>query len=270
MIFAGCISITLDSVVADPAGESVWMLQLTEALSSICVFLIPSLCTAWLCSDQSGNVLPVRSMTDVRMLSLVTLATLLIMPFISLTGYLNTLMHLPDALSSVEAWMREMEDLAASVVGKLMSVKGTLPFLANLLVIALLAGLTEEFMFRGALLSILRKGIRNPHVAIWLVAVIFSAIHCQFYGFLPRMLLGAYLGYLLYWTKNLWLAVFAHFLNNAVAVIALSNDSLKTNPLFSDEILPGDAGWISIVAAIGLVFFAACMTGIYRLGRQKA
>ena len=134
----------------------------------------------------------------------------------------------------------------------------------NIVVIAVLASVTEEFIFRGALFSILRKSIRNPHVTIWLIAVIFSAIHFQFFGFLPRMLLGAYLGYLLYWTKNIWIPVTAHFLHNATAVVAMSNDSLKEKPLFAEEIAPGDVGWLSMTAVVCLVFFAGCLRMIYR------
>ena len=77
----------------------------------------------------------------------------------------------------------------------------------------------EEFIFRGAVQRVIFRLKSNPHVAIWLSAFIFSAIHFQFYGFLPRLLLGAAFGYIYFWTGSIWYAVFAHFLNNAYAVV---------------------------------------------------
>ena len=71
---------------------------------------------------------------------------------------------------------------------------------------------------------------------IWTAAILFSAFHLQFYGFFPRMLLGAYFGYLLYWSHSIWLPIFAHFINNAIAVITLSNSTLQANYYLTGEI----------------------------------
>lgn len=194
---------------------------------------------------------------NVRTLLLVTLTMFLISPAISLTSYLNSLITLPEWMAPIEQWMKSTETAAAEFTNKMLSEKGILALCSNLFVIALVAGITEEFFFRGTLFSILQKAIKNHHMVIWLVAVFFSAIHFQFYGFIPRMLLGAYLGYLLFWTKNIWIPVFAHILNNAVAVIAMSNDSLKDNTFFAETIPAKDLTWFSIVAIISFIFFLA-------------
>jgi membrane protease YdiL (CAAX protease family) len=60
---------------------------------------------------------------------------------------------------------------------------------------------------------------KNVHVGIWVAAILFSAMHMQFYGFLPRMVLGAGLGYMLAWSGSIWLSIIGHFINNAGAVI---------------------------------------------------
>ncbi|MDR2139705.1 MAG: CPBP family intramembrane metalloprotease [Tannerella sp.] len=263
MIFCGFVLLFYSGFSTYPDDESIWVLQLTQSLSSVCIMLIPSLFTAWLCSKHPGDFLHLRGLPDARLLGWVALTVVLISPAVSLTSYLNMQLQLPEALAPLEAWMRETEDLAAGMIHKMTAEKGLFPLLTNLTVIALLAALTEECLFRGVLFSIFRKTVRNPHTVIWLIAAVFSAIHCQFYGFLPRMLLGAYLGYLLYWTKNLWVPIFAHFLNNAIIVVALSNDSLRENPFFAEELAPDDLGWFSTVTGFTLILFAGCMWRIY-------
>ncbi|MDR3261544.1 MAG: CPBP family intramembrane metalloprotease [Tannerella sp.] len=255
---------------SDVLHEPVWTIQVTQLLSSVFTFLLPAWFTAWFCSERPKEFLYLRGFPGIRLLFLLTLATLLISPTISLTGYFNSQMRLPDFMAPLEAWMKDSEDLAAGIIERMVSGKGPLSFILNLIVVAVAAGVTEEFLFRGALFSIFRKKIRNPQVVIWSVAVLFSAIHCQFYGFIPRMLLGAYLGYLLYWTKTIWAPVFAHFLNNAGALTGMSNDSLKENAFFTEELAPGDIGWFSVVAGISLLFFIGCMTVIYQSERPKA
>jgi len=95
--------------------------------------------------------------------------------------------------------------------------------LAGLLVIAVIPALGEEVLFRGVLQNIFQKsfGHTQPHAAIWLAAFVFSAIHLQFYGLVPRMLLGALFGYLYVWSGNLWYPIVAHFANNSITLLAI-------------------------------------------------
>lgn len=240
--------------------QPVPVLLAAQFISAICMFLFPAICTAWLCSEQPYSFLHVKSFhIDIRLLLLVTFSMFLISPTISLTGYLNSLITFPEWMAPLEEWMRSTEEMAAGLTNKLLSQKGVLALSANLVVVAVAAGITEEFFFRGALFSILRKSIRNHHILIWTVAFIFSAMHFQFYGFIPRMLLGAYLGYLLYWTKNIWVPVFAHFLNNAAAVIGMSDSSLKDNAFFAETVPTEDLTWFSIVAIVCLIVFFFCV-----------
>lgn len=250
--------------------QPVPVLLAAQFISAICMFLFPAICTAWLCSEQPYSFLYVKSFhIDIRLLLLVTFSMFLISPTISLTGYLNSLITFPEWMAPVEEWMKSTEEMAAGLTNKLLSQKGILALSANLVVVAVAAGITEEFFFRGALFSILRKSIRNHHVLIWTVAFIFSAIHFQFYGFVPRMLLGAYLGYLLYWTKNIWVPVFAHFLNNAAAVIGMSDSSLKDNAFFAETVPAEDLTWFSIVAIVCLIVFFFCVRMIRQISRRE-
>ena len=241
--------------VQDLMEQSVLFLQSAQFISAVCMFLFPALSTAWLCSNQPNDFLSMRAFPGIRLLIVVCLTMLLLSPTVSLTEYFNKQIQLPASMAAIEEWMQSTEEYADSLFQKIMSEKGVIAFIINFIVIAVTAGVTEEFLFRGALLRIMQQKIRNHHLAIWMVAIIFSAIHFQFYGFVPRMLLGAYLGYLLYWTKNIWVPVFAHFFHNTVAFIGMSNDSLKENALFADEIVPEDIRWLSIVAGICLILF---------------
>jgi hypothetical protein len=86
--------------------------------------------------------------------------------------------------------------------------------------IAFLAALGEELLFRGALLKMIYLSVKNVHVAVWISAFIFSAFHLQFYGFVPRMVLGLLFGYLFVWSGSLWIPIVLHFIFNGISVIA--------------------------------------------------
>ncbi len=92
--------------------------------------------------------------------------------------------------------------------------------IANLIILAVLPAAGEEMIFRGVIQRMLGRILRRGDMAVWLAAFIFSAMHFQFYGFIPRFILGLVFGYLYYWTGNLWLPVTAHIINNSVTVIS--------------------------------------------------
>ena len=261
--------ITSGNLAFSPIDQPVWALQSAQFISAVLTFLFPALSTAWLCSDQPKDFLSIRAFPSVRLLALICLTTLLLAPTVSLTSYFNEQMRLPTFMASIEEWMKSTEELANSLIQKTVSEKGVIAFIINLIVIAVAAGITEEFFFRGALLRIIQRKIRNHHIGIWGVAIMFSAIHFQFYGFVPRMLLGCYLGYLVYWTRNIWTPVFAHFFYNAVAFIGMSNASLKEHAFFADEIVPEDIRWLSITAGVCLILFIYCIRLIARFDSSK-
>ena len=231
------------------------MVRLLQFITSIGTFLVPSLVWGWLCSNSVKESLFIKTLPNAKVLWFAFFGLLMIEPTISLTEYLNRQMILPDFLEPIENWMREKEEAIKQLTTTLLSEKGFFAFISNLIVIAITAAVAEEFLFRGALLRIVGKWISNYHLVIWVIAFIFSAIHMQFYGLIPRMLIGAYLGYLLYWSKTIWLPILIHFANNAIAVIGMSNGNLQeyelvTGELSKEAILP-----LTIVSIIGLTLF---------------
>jgi membrane protease YdiL (CAAX protease family) len=91
--------------------------------------------------------------------------------------------------------------------------------LVNFMMIAILPAIGEEFLFRGVLQRLFINWTRNAHVGILVSAFLFSFIHFQFYGFVPRFLLGLYFGYLMFWSASIWVPVAAHLINNGMAVL---------------------------------------------------
>ncbi|RVU01454.1 CPBP family intramembrane metalloprotease [Mucilaginibacter limnophilus] len=124
-----------------------------------------------------------------------------------------------DFLKGFAEWARTKEDAAEKMMEALFQMRTIWQMLFNLLVVGLLTAISEEFLFRGCLQTILVRWTRNPHAAVWITAIIFSAFHVQFFGFLPRLALGVLFGYMVAWSGSIWPGVWAHFVNNGTAVV---------------------------------------------------
>ncbi|GJM28561.1 MAG: hypothetical protein DHS20C17_11960 [Cyclobacteriaceae bacterium] len=133
----------------------------------------------------------------------------------------NAQMVLPDFLKEVETWMRMQEDKLEEATIFLTSINNLQELILAMVVIAIIPAIGEEFLFRGLIQNQLQSWTRNSHLAIWLTGILFSAIHIQFYGFVPRMLLGVLFGYMYFWSGNLLYPILAHFANNGFQVLML-------------------------------------------------
>jgi len=161
------------------------------------------------------------SKTHWQMFGIVLFITITFMAVNSAFIYWNANLQFPESMSGFESWARSYEEKAEELTKFMTSFSSTNEFLLAFLVIAILPAIGEEFVFRGMLQQQLLKASNNAHLAIWTTAILFSAFHLQFFGFVPRVLLGALFGYLFYWSGNLWMPMFAHFVNNGFSVIAL-------------------------------------------------
>lgn len=159
----------------------------------------------------------------------------------------NQNIHLPEAFKTIEEWARNSEDNLEALTKMLTQFNSPSEFILALVVIAVVAGIAEEFLFRGILQTEFYRGTGNIHIAIWSAAILFSAIHVQFFGFVPRVLLGALFGYLYYWSGNLYVSMFAHFINNGFSVVAIYLNQLKVSDL--DVESGGAAPWPLVGAA---------------------
>jgi membrane protease YdiL (CAAX protease family) len=154
-------------------------------------------------------------------------------PLIEFLSNINQQMVLPKWLHGLEQWMKDSEESARRLTAAILNMQTLWDCIKNVILIGLLTAIAEEFMFRGGMQPILQKWTKNTHVAIWVTAAIFSAIHMEFYGFLPRMLLGALFGYFVAYSGSIWPAVWGHFLNNGSAVVITylyQKKHIKLNP----------------------------------------
>ncbi|MBN2172585.1 MAG: CPBP family intramembrane metalloprotease [Bacteroidales bacterium] len=196
------------------------MLKFFQVINQVGVFIIPALVYAFLENRKAYTYLGLNNLPAIRPLFISILVILVSLPAIGWLIEFNEMMALPDFLKGVESWMRESEDKTNQLTEAFLDVHSIVGLLINLLIIALLASIGEELLFRGVLLRILYDGIKNIHIAVFLSAVIFSAFHLQFFGFLPRMVLGILFGYIFLWTGSLWIPIVLHFLFNAITVVA--------------------------------------------------
>ncbi|MDE6379956.1 MAG: CPBP family intramembrane metalloprotease, partial [Muribaculaceae bacterium] len=188
---------------------------------NILAFIIPAMLMWKLCFHVSPiNAIEASDLPSLKMIGIAILIYFAGMPALNQIVYWNQEMQLPDFMSNFEEWSREMEKLAEEQTKGLLSSTSLFPTIMNILVIGVLTGIGEEFFFRGALQRGLAWCGINRHAAIWSAAFIFSAVHFQFYGFVPRMLLGALFGYLYMWSGSIWVNSFAHALNNSLVIIS--------------------------------------------------
>ncbi|MCU0362093.1 MAG: CPBP family intramembrane metalloprotease [Bacteroidales bacterium] len=188
------------------------------AMQELVFFIIPSLVI--LSAIEPGGLRgcsPCRA-PGLQGLILAVLASLMLLPVTWFLGRLNSEVVLSGIFSGASEWINEKEEIIGTVFDLIMSGSGFVSFLTSLLVIAILPALGEELLFRGVIQRILGRLSRSGHAAVWITAVLFSAVHLQFLGFLPRLALGAVFGYMFLWSGNIWLPVAAHFINNAVSV----------------------------------------------------
>lgn len=193
-------------------------IRYSQVISHLGLFIIPSVVFAILVGRQplqylNGNQKP--------LLTSVLLAILAIVAALPLVNYLmafNAGLQLPEALAGIEAWMKTAEERAKMITHAFLEVDTWQGLAFNIFMIAVIPSIGEEFVFRGILQKIFRQWTGNAHLAVWISAFLFSAMHMQFYGFLPRLFLGAVLGYMLVSTGNIWVPVLAHFFNNTAAV----------------------------------------------------
>jgi membrane protease YdiL (CAAX protease family) len=246
----------------DPVGLSI--MKIIQTASSFGVFIFPALFLAFTFSDSWQDFLQVNRSGQYKTYLWVVLLMLVAIPGINILAEWNNTVRLPAALGEIEKMFRNLEDRAAQVTEAFMKMQGAGDLAVNLVVIAILPALGEELFFRGLLQRVFSDWSRNIHVGIWLSAFVFSALHGQFYGFIPRMLLGGMFGYLLAWSGSLWIPVIAHLMNNAAAVTAtylyqkgmlgFNPDETGTTP--TETLL----GIVSILLTLSMVYYFRKMT----------
>lgn len=235
--------------IADPG-----LVRFFQAVQTITVFIIPAIiANSLLLKKESRFNAEKFNMRILIAAGLVLVTFLAAMPSLNFLIRLNESLHFPDSLKAMEEKLILLEEERNLITERLLSEKTGRSFLFNLLAVAILPAIGEEFFFRGIVQQILSRWFRNIHLAVFLSAALFSAIHLQFFGFIPRFLLGAFFGYLFVWARNIWLPVMAHMVNNALAIslIFIGEGRLLNSSWFGE----GD------FTRLSLVIFSTILTG---------
>lgn len=181
----------------------------------------------------------------------------LIMPANSVIINWNATLDFPDFMSGFEQWARQQEDQLAELT-KLITRFETVPqLLVGLLVFAAIPAIGEELVFRGITQRQLYRWSGNMHVAIWVTGIIFGAIHVQFFGFVPRAILGALFGYLYFWSGRISVPIIAHFVNNGFTVFMLYLHQTRTidADIESTDTMPFYSIALSVLISAAILYY---------------
>jgi uncharacterized protein len=231
-------------------------LRLLLGLSHFTTFITTGFITIWLFYRGSSasnphwaDYLGARKLPEGRILGSAILLMLVSLPLVMLFYNINKALPMPESFRLMEAQTNE-------ALKSLLKMDSPAEFAANLFIIAFLPALGEELIFRGIVQKQMLRLIRNPWIGLVVTAVIFSFIHFQFEGFLPRCLLGFLLGWLYWATGNFWIPVAAHFFNNGIQVFAqyLYGQKISTIDLEQDIQTPWYLGLLSAVLVAALAF----------------
>jgi membrane protease YdiL (CAAX protease family) len=199
--------------------KKILVLKYLQMAQQAGVFLAPSLIYLYLTGRNRGNYTGLSLSPGFTTLMAVFLLSACLVVINNYAGYINSKINLPGSFSGIEKWMLKMENEASDITSALLNSENTISLLITVLIMAVTPALCEELLFRGVLQQLFISFIKSSHGGIIITAVIFSTLHFQFYGFIPRFFLGLAYGYLFFWTGNLWITIIAHFVNNAVPVI---------------------------------------------------
>lgn len=238
-----------------------------QIVNQLGMFVAPSLLFAYLINGNITSYLKMKHQPNIYTLIAGILLIIVSMPFVNFLISLNETMHLPQAFSGVEEWMRKSEDSAEIFTKAFLNVTNIQGLFINILMIAIIPAFGEEFLFRGILLKLFKEWTGNFHFAIFISAFLFSAMHLQFFGFFPRMFLGLLLGYMFYFSRNLWVPIIAHFFNNAFAVIISFLNNNKITQTDIDSLgSKGNDFWLIICSILLTVLL---IVGIYKKEQIK-
>ena len=243
-------------------------MKIGQGISSAMIFIAPPMILYAFTRHQPMRELGFRKPNSAWLLLIGVVLMFVSLPLTNLLTSWNEKMNFGAAFESLEALLQQLEETAGDLTERMLQVDSFGGLLFNLLVIALIPAIGEELTFRGVLQQALTRRC-NVHVAVFLSAFIFSFIHFQYYGFLPRMFLGLLLGYLFYYSGSLWTSILMHFVNNGAAVVVAYLDYKGLIDVDIDHFGATSNVWLlgaSLVVTVGLIILSAKFKNKY--GRQ--
>ena len=252
-----------------PDGNLFAMLTMQDILA----FILPAVVTMAIIYRRPFHVMGLDRAPSWLAIAIVIVFYVISLPAMNWLVEMNKAMSLPSWMAGIEQAMRTAEDSAAEVTQEMLNINSVGQLILCVLVVGVMAGLSEEMLFRGAMLRTMQDSRLGKHAVVWITAILFSAFHLQFYGFVPRMLLGVWLGYLFVWTGSLWVPIIAHTLNNSTVVLMsyLSNRGVIPEGFGDNLGLPaaGSFPWLATCSLIASLALAISVHAFYT-SRRKA
>ena len=256
LLISGLIGVAASAIFMF-AGDT--GMKLGQGISSIFMFVVPPIVYYFITrKEHQMQALGIRKLTPPWWLILIGVVLMFVsIPVSTSLTTWNESMSFGGVFAKLEDYLKVLEETAQAATEKMLNVDTIDGLLFNLVVIALIPAIGEELTFRGVLQQSLTRRM-NPHIAILFSAAIFSFIHFQFYGFLPRMFLGILMGYMFYITNSLWTSMLMHFVNNGAAVVLYY---LSNKGVIEDAEHFGETSNVWIIAAsaavtIGLIVWS--------------
>ena len=195
------------------------LMKYFQSVQSLGLFVVPAFIIAWLYARNPSEFLAFQIKPKSASFVFVIVIIFFSLPFVNFLSELNQSIHFPDSWESIEQWLVTKEDSAQDLTRRFLRASTWQGLVVNLILVGVLPAVGEELIFRGILQRIFSRWTQNVHYGILISAFLFSAVHLQFYGLLPRFFLGMLFGYFLLWSGSIWLPILGHFINNAGAVI---------------------------------------------------
>lgn len=246
--------------------DDIALMKYFQIVSQIGMFIIPAVLFAILITSQPAAYLWLKTLPGLLTVVCAIILIFTILPGINWLIGINETLSLPDWMQGIENWMRESEGNAARLTEAFLKTETVGGLFLNLFMIALLASIGEELLFRGVLLRLFTDIFKNVHAAVWLSAILFSMFHLQFFGFLPRLALGIIFGYLVVWSGSLWLPIIAHFINNGAAVLVYYFYNLGATDIPVESFGNVENNLLFILS---IVVSAVLITTIYFLNKER-
>lgn len=190
-----------------------------SSIQAVVAFILPCFMTWSLTSGNPMSEMEVNRIPDFRNIFGILLLYIVALPAMNQIILWNQSMSLPESMSGFEQMLRSWEEAGEKSTSAIINVHSVGALIVNILIIGVLTGIAEEIFFRAGIQRLFIKSGFGPTISIWVTALIFSIVHFQFFGFVPRLLLGAAFGYIYYWTRSIWNSIFAHAFNNSLVVL---------------------------------------------------
>ena len=183
------------------------------------VFIFPTILTWMMTSLRPWHMMGMDRSLSLKSLGWMLALYVIAYPAMAQIIYYNADISFPDSMKGLEQTLRDWENAGADATAAIMSTTTVGGLIVNVLIVGLFTGLAEEMFFRAGIQRMMMTSRISPTVAIWSAAAIFSFVHFQFFGFVPRLLLGAMFGYVYWRTRSIWAPALLHGINNSIVVV---------------------------------------------------